>query len=368
VALIAGGGSVWILLEILTIVIEPFFMKTLYQYDSEMGFRVKPYAQGTNCFGFCDRDHSLNKDKGVYRILFVGDSFGWAGGPDGNYTALLAGEFRSRNPDVKVEVLNSGYPMTHTAEQLPMLRRYGLQYHPDLVFLGFFAGNDFLDADSARKRIPFFDMFMDIDKKDEHVVFGHPVVLKSRILYLCRYYWAVWTKCTPSGRADTRKIGAAGPESEGTFTEDAYLHVEKTRLDFCKIASQEEGRYNDRIHTILQAIGQMRDELRGRGIDFVVGIYPDEFQVRGKLREDLKLKYGLNLDEYDIKIPQKILSRFLEKEQIPYVDLLEGFEKEATEKDLYQLRDTHWNEAGNRLAADMIYGWIRTRIRTKIAG
>ena len=47
------------LVEILMIVFEPYLFKGLYQYDPDLGFRVRPYINGNNQFGFNDRDYPL---------------------------------------------------------------------------------------------------------------------------------------------------------------------------------------------------------------------------------------------------------------------------------------------------------------------
>src|SRR5437870_1406674 len=174
-------------LEVLMIVLDPNLFKGLFEYDPDMGFRVRahfPTDEGalTNQFGFNDRDYPLQKSPGTFRIVVVGDSFSWAGGLEGNYTALLKRMFERRDGSHKVDVINTGYPGTHTGEQLVMLKKYGLQYNPDLVILGFFAGNDFFDADSNRKRIVVNSCFVDIDKHHEHRVFGYPIIFHSRLL------------------------------------------------------------------------------------------------------------------------------------------------------------------------------------------
>src|SRR5215813_15452488 len=161
-----------ICVELLMIVLEPYLFKGLYEYDPDLGFRVRAYYpvdQGTvtNKFGFNDRDYPLQKTPGVYRILVVGDSFGWAGGQEGNYAALLERQLDNHYGYHRIDIINAGYPMTHTAEQLVMLKKYGLQYHPDLVILGFFVGNDFIDGNPNRKRIVVNDLYIDIDKRRE---------------------------------------------------------------------------------------------------------------------------------------------------------------------------------------------------------
>ena len=133
-------------LEGLSIVLDPVMGVGFYEYDRDLGFRVRAHAHGTNRFGFNDRDYMLDKPDGTFRILIVSDSFGWAGGRDGNYTEILERLLVEHYGEGRIEVINSGYPMTDTGEQLAMLRKFGLQYDPDLVILGFFVGNDFVDA------------------------------------------------------------------------------------------------------------------------------------------------------------------------------------------------------------------------------
>src|SRR5882672_1386387 len=185
-------------LEFLMIVFEPYLFKGFFEYDPELGFRVRAHAPiggtVTNQFGFNDRDYPLQKTPGVFRILVVGDSFSWAGGREGNYTALLERMFEQRDGTHRIDVINGGYSATHTGEQLAMLRKFGLQYNPDLVVLGFFVGNDFVDADPDRKRIIVNGIFMDISRSHEHKFLGYPIILKSRLLLFVEQKYKVWTE------------------------------------------------------------------------------------------------------------------------------------------------------------------------------
>ena len=114
-------------------------------------------------------------------MVIVGDSFNWAGGLEGNYTTLLENQLAQTPGLPPVEVINAGYPMTHAGEQLIMLQKFGLQYQPDVVILGIFVGNDFIDADPYRKRIVVNDTQIDIDKRKEIQIFGYPIIFKSRL-------------------------------------------------------------------------------------------------------------------------------------------------------------------------------------------
>lgn len=58
--------------------------------------------------------------------------------------------------------------------------------------------------------------------------------------------------------------------------------------------------------------------------------------------------------------PQKRIKELLDKEHIPYVDLLPAFR--ADKENLYFDHDGHWNARGHRRAAEAIYEWIKRNV------
>ena len=357
-----------VLLEILMIFLEPYLFKGFYQYDRDLGFRVRPYCKGmTNRFGFNDQDYSLDKHEGIIRVLFVGDSFGWAGGRDGNYTALLERRFEEHYGSHRVDVINCGYPMTHTGEQLAMLKKYGLQYNPDIVFLGFFAGNDFIDADPYRKRIVVNDTYFDIDVRHERSFLGYPIVPRSRLWSFVKQKWTILQKVIlPTARQGTpsRQTDKKGPPC--TFSEEDFLKIERSLLEFCNRLSIQKGVYRKNIDFIFNSFARMRDLLSRRGIDLIVGIYPDEFQVNASWRNRIFQHFGLDKADYDIGFMQDLLSAQLKANRITYLDLLETFRAHAGKTPLYLCRDSHWSQAGSELAADTIFQYLLPRIDSLI--
>jgi lysophospholipase L1-like esterase len=345
-------GVSLLLVEVLMTVFEPQLFKGLYQYDPDLGFRVRshypmPDGSVTNQFGFNARDYSLQKPPGVFRILVVGDSFNWAGGFKGNYTALLEQKLDSLYGNHRVDVVNVGYSGTHTAEQLAMLKKFGLQYNPDLVILGFFAGNDFVDADPNRKRIIVNDTYVDIDKRRELKLLGRPIILKSRLYMFLRQKYVAWKE----QRVASKEIEVRAPVS---FSRETFLNIERARLDLFSLAAAREQKYKPNIDYILQSISEMDALLKSRNIGFVVAIFPDGFQVDQDLLKAVIERYQLNQSDYDVEFTQKLLRSYLETNGIPYVDFLDRFRTVEQKQPLYIPQDTHWNASGNELAAEIL--------------
>jgi acetyltransferase AlgX (SGNH hydrolase-like protein) len=349
-------------LEFLMIVFEPYLFKGFLQYDPDLGFRMRPNFPSfdgtlTNEFGFNDRDYPHQKTPGTFRIEVVGDSFSWAGGRDGNYTALLERMFEHRDGAHLVDVVNTGYPMTHTGEELAMLRKYGLQYNPDMVVLGFFVGNDFLEADPDRKRIIVNGLYIDISKSHEHIVFGYPIIPQSRLLLFIQQKYLIYQEAKKAAKEtqDPQK-------PQATFAEDTYLQLENARLQFFNTSASRAQNLQANVDLIFHSITEMDALLKSRSIKLVVAIYPDEFQVNESLRKAVFDKFKLRPEDYDLNLAQNLLKSFLESKGIPFIDLSDRFRAEGQKRDLYLLRDTHWNSAGNQLAADMLFDYLDKRV------
>ncbi|MGC9528010.1 MAG: alginate O-acetyltransferase AlgX-related protein [Limnospira sp.] len=357
------------LVEVSMILLEPYLFRGLYQYDPDLGFRIRPHANGNNEFGFNDRDYPLETEPGTFRMLVLSDSFNWAGGQDGNYTALLENQFQQYYGTHKVDVINAGYPGTHTAEQLALLKKFGLQYNPDLVVLGFFVGNDFIDADPNRKRIIVNDIYIDIDRREELILFGYPIIGQSRLWLFIQQKYKVFqeaaksrqTSVSPPVQPRVKLVSATDAESEereqspGILSREMFLEVERARLEFCEIEDLEAGDRDANINYILDSISEMNAILKSRNIQFVVALYPDEFQVNPNLLNQLVSNFDIDLNDYELTCQQNTLKRHLEKENISYIDFTPRFREEHQSRHLYLFQEPHWNSAGNRLAADILF-------------
>lgn len=396
-----GVAAAFLVIEIAMIVLEPWLLQGFYMYDRELGFRVRPHFRGTNAFGFNDEDYQIPKPPGTYRIVFLGDSFSWACGRQDNYVGVARRLLKERCPDRNLEVINTGYPMTHTGEQLALLKKFVLQYEPDMVVLGFFAGNDFVDGDPYRKRIVLNETFLDIDKREETVFLGYPILGKSRLWEFLKQKLRVLAEgvgkaaelAEPVERAPGQEpeeepaekpgdnesvahsavlpeatttrpgIGEPGqiravleflarscpPEThnEPTFSEESFLDIMKGRMALCSNDADELAASRVKIDYILGQLGSMAELLEQRGIRFMVGIYPSEFQVDEDLAAKVIERTGRHDSDYEITRPQRILREWLGDRKIDHFDFYDIVRQANQMRSAYVPRDTHWNRFGN---------------------
>src|SRR5262249_25460681 len=99
-----------------------------------------------NSWGMRDREHSLQKAQGTFRILVLGDSFMEALQTpfEESFPKLL--EDRLRDSGVqKVEVINAAVSGWGTEDELAYFVRYGKRFQPDLVLVAMTLHNDVSD-------------------------------------------------------------------------------------------------------------------------------------------------------------------------------------------------------------------------------
>jgi lysophospholipase L1-like esterase len=94
-----------------------------------------------NSLGSRDYEHQIKKEKGVFRILILGDSmiFGtWINKLEDTITAKLEKKLNQNLDSTRFEVMNLAVGGHNTGDQIYKLTRFGMKYQPDLVILGFF--------------------------------------------------------------------------------------------------------------------------------------------------------------------------------------------------------------------------------------
>ena len=123
-----------------------------------------PITGRINGFGWRDRERSLEKPPGVYRVALLGDSFveAFQVESDSTFLALAEDELTSRS-DLVVEVMNFGRSGTTQTEEFLVLQSDVARFSPDLVAVLFNPHNDI--GDVARSTTgplrPFYELTPD---------------------------------------------------------------------------------------------------------------------------------------------------------------------------------------------------------------
>jgi lysophospholipase L1-like esterase len=328
---------------------------------------VKISAQGLR-----DREHSIAKPAGTYRIAVLGDSYTEAMQVDIDRTfwSLLPKRLQSCGfaAGKKLETLNFGVSGYGTAHELLTLRERVWPYAPDMVLLAFFPGNDVrnnskaLEGEKGRAYFSLKDDRLYLDTafrddpefKDKQRISVHRALLQeSRIYQLLRRVRA-GNIAQHFHNAPVAAALASGVKLTEPGLDEQVFHEpadEKWR---------EAWEITDRL--VLAA----NEETRSHAARFVLAVlstpgtvYPDP-QMRARYAESLGVK--------SLFYPEERLQRLGEHDGFDVLALAPAMQRAADEKHvfLHGFENTrpgfgHWNEAGHALAADLIAGALCAR-------
>jgi len=107
--------------------------KNVYQPTITLGYEHVPNVGNINSMGLVGREYGLRKNKGVSRILLLGDSLA----ADDRIRVFLEENLNDSpfNAKDKFEIWNSGTPGWDIRKYALFLRHKGLKYQPDLVLV-----------------------------------------------------------------------------------------------------------------------------------------------------------------------------------------------------------------------------------------
>jgi hypothetical protein len=141
------------------------------------------------------------------------------------------------------------------------------------------------------------------------------------------------------------------------YEPSTYVEIVKGR-SFIYLSGDQE--WEKLLRDAMFYLKEIQQVCRTKKIDFVVVIIPDEVQVNRSLQTEVRSKFPEELQEkWNVTEPIDQFTAALREEKIHYIDLYPQFFVEGKARSLYIPRDSHWNIAGNRLAAEIIENNIR---------
>jgi lysophospholipase L1-like esterase len=300
------------------------------------GYRLAPgrYAHGlrVNSLGFADDEFVQPKRPGVFRIAALGDSFsaGVNVAYSDNYLTLL----ESRIHDV--EVLNFGVCGTGPREYHQLLTTLVWNYHPDMVLVPIFVGNDITEWIASPELRRFNPDAL------------HVELLARRVGRLALERWRVAAEDSKGFR-----MGRRPP-----FSSRTYLELTAGRLVVCR--KHQTGPDREKWRNVFNYLDAILRDCEARKVPVALLLLPDEFQVNADLlRRALELR-SWSQDDIELLLPQKRLADFCQERGVPCLDLFDTIA--AAGPDAYITNDGHWTPLGNRVAADTVAEWLRNSV------
>lgn len=284
--------------------------------------------------GFYTPDYQEEKPQDTLRIGFVGDSFliGVVPYPQ-NFVNIIQGKMQEAVGDPKVEVINWGLPCLGPQYEEKILEVEGFKTRPDWLVWMFFVGNDFTDELVPGEKLPL------------------PNLLAKNFytLRLVRNF-----QKTLLGLQLNREVvqgNGSYDETKPTFPHDQYLKIQAEKLNLFSPQTFPYQSWQDIQQTLLK----FKNDCSINQTKCLVVMIPDENQVNSKLLDEVAQSQKIDPQKLEIDYPQKLLVEFLSQNAFQYLDLLPVLQNEGKNKPLYHPADTHWNIAGNQLAAEEIF-------------
>jgi hypothetical protein len=312
----------------------------LFVSDERLIFRLRSSIETdgkrTNLRGFNDVDHPDRPASGVARWAAIGDSYVFGAVP---LRDNLVEGLRRQRPDI--EWLNLGVPAAGPENYLALFEHEAALRGAAQAIVVFFVGNDVQQAH------PDFQTRLLLGAPRALLRSPWQAKLSADYLYVLKLGRGAWRTFHERSIAN---------EPGGTFSREIFLEVERKRLEICRrVPSAMTAASYRGTATFFQDLAQASRRL---GVPAKVVLAPDQAQVDPALQRDLFAYMAEPVEHFDLDLPQRLLAAQLEAAGLPFLDLTPGLRAAAGGAPLYLERDTHWNAAGNRWAAERIAAWL----------
>jgi lysophospholipase L1-like esterase len=250
-----------------------------------------------NSEGLRDREFSLEKPPGVYRVMMLGDSttFGWGVKQEDTAAKILE---RKLNADLpagynRAEVMNTGVGNYDTVQEVTYYETIGWKFHPDLVVLVFFINDP------------------------------EPVPIEKKGFLIDSSYLIAFA----------------------TNRFDGLLRHAGARPDWKTYYASLYGDDRPGFQACKNALISLANSARSHDAKLLVAILPELHQING--------------DSYPFKAAHQKIKDVMAGQNVPVVELIDGLKDHGPEETLWVTAlDDHPNAKANDLISDELKHWI----------
>lgn len=363
-----------------------------YIYDEFTGTRLRPghrfvflsegYSSNViNSRGLRDREHSLDKPAGTFRIAVLGDSFSEAFQVSQNKTfwSVLERELQAKPEfhDRTVEVINFGVSGFGTVQEWQMLKHYACEYSPDVVLLAFLPGNDVrnnlrqLEPDHRRPfaQLDHGKLQLDVSFRDDPSekqfreftwsACKDQAVRRSRVVHLLYQALNRWRSQPPTAKEQEVPQLVTDLREHRTEDDSVFPGKEEEGIDDAVFAPPKSKAWSDAWEITDRVLEAIQEDSRAMGARFFVVILNNSIEVHPDPEVTMSLAQKLGVS--DLEEPQRRLIDSGERHGFAVIRLLERMRNIARREQVCfhgfsnaTLCAGHWNERGHETAGKLI--------------
>jgi hypothetical protein len=279
-------------------------------------------------------------DAPAQSLVLFGDSmtFGLGVQDCETFASLLASEHRD------YRILNLGVPGTALPQQLFIAsKRHGEIANARAYLFFFYLGNDYADMIYAK---PFWWEIPQESGDKQRSPSDRLTVPRRRLL------------------ESLNALSHRKPFSYSYFFQfsrtvalRAFLGGRATSVDqVFKAMFVKDADYTDSMRTVLrQNLNYLRTLVRNKGAEVLIVAIPDKYQIIERIRNSQAKYYGIDLENLDRFLPNRILAEESAIAGIPLFDTSDCLDKRPDKLNIYYA-DDHFTNAGHRAFLDCIRG------------
>ncbi|HEY6084548.1 MAG TPA: SGNH/GDSL hydrolase family protein [Nitrospira sp.] len=312
----------------------------------------------TNSMGFRDRERTMTRTSEALRVVALGDSFTWGSGVsyDDTFVKLIERGLDQIVPGA--EVINLGMIGYQPEDYLSLLKSHGLSYHPDLILVNFFVGNDFMPAQGVSTTVAGLRHRVHVDGNwfHDHLSWDH-WYLSHDLAYAGLVGKARIRRALGQpdlGMFDVPADGHSPDNAEPKFSGWSPQYVRMIMGMSDQYLTRDTPAFLSRWYETKEILEQLDTLLQNRRIPWVLILLPAEEQVDHGLQRLYMEMRGGEQDQYDFDKPQRVLSEWAGTRGVKVIDLASAFRANVRSERLYVDNDIHWNRRGNAVAARVI--------------